>query len=115
VFNKDTKSIVQNLSIANQNIDLENILENYHKKNNNAPQKTKPRDLFKDFYKTEDFQNFLKSKNDPWKYWITKNPDICNEFIEKLTNMIIRIFIKEHGIDEVKLSFLKKKVENEFK
>lgn len=105
VFNNSTNAIRQDLSITGQQINLKNVLKDYYESNSDT---TKPRESFKKFYKAKDFQDFLKQKENPWKHWIDKNQDVCDEFIEKFTNMVIRIMKQEYDINEAKLSFLKK-------
>lgn len=108
VLKKDATEITRNLSIEEQHIDLDKILENYHKQNQSDKNMPKPRELFKDFYNSKYFQSFLKEQNNPWKHWIVKNQDICNEFVRNFTDMVTRIIIQEYGINRAKLFFLKK-------
>jgi predicted ATPase len=83
IFNRDTISIVQKLDIKDSQINLKDFTP-------------RPRELFKNFYKSEDFQSFLKQQSNPWKHWIIKNQDICDKFVKKFTDMVERI-IKPEG------------------
>jgi len=95
VFNKNTISIVQKLDIKDSQINLKDFT-------------LRPRELFKDFYNSDDFQYFLKQPNNPWKYWIIKNKNICDEFVEKFKDMVRSVMKQEYGVSEERLSFLKK-------
>jgi AAA15 family ATPase/GTPase len=104
VLQNCASDIIRILSIGEPPISLKKILSDYH--DNGETGKTKPRDLFKDFYKHEDFQIFLKQVN-LWKKWIETNPEAKADFLDNFISRLKHIYKSEYGIGESKLAFLK--------
>ena len=72
--------------------------------------KKKPRDIFKRFYKGEDFQKLVSSGTkpyNPWKHWVENNPAPSNEFLESLKAAIHSVMKNGYTVDAAKLVALK--------
>jgi len=68
-----------------------------------------PREVFKRFYKGEDFQKLVSSGTksyNPWKHWIESNPVACNDFLEKFKSTIFNVMKNGYAIDVSKLGVL---------
>ncbi len=71
---------------------------------------TKPRDIFKQFYKSENFQQLVSSSAksyNPWKYWIESNAVATNEFLANFKNTIHGVMRDGYTVDTSKLTVLK--------
>jgi len=72
----------------------------------------KPRDIFKQFYKGEDFQKLASSGTkpyNPWKHWVESNPAASNEFLEKFKAAIHSVMKNGYAVDVSKLTALEVK------
>jgi AAA15 family ATPase/GTPase len=70
----------------------------------------KPRDIFKQFYKSESFQQLVSSSAkpyNPWKYWIESNAVATNEFLANFKNAIHGVMRNGYTVDTSKLTVLK--------
>jgi predicted ATPase len=103
VFKRDGGDLIRELSITDSSLDLKSLLASHSAK-------TKPRELFKSFYKKEGFQSFLKEKSqfNPWKQWIKDHPVESKEFIVILAARLKRILKNVYGISEARLTALEK-------
>lgn len=73
----------------------------------------KPRDIFKRFYKGEDFQKLVSSGTkpyNPWKHWVESNPVASNEFLEKFKAVIHSVMKNGYTVDVSKLTALQVKL-----
>jgi hypothetical protein len=72
-----------------------------------------PREVFKRFYKDDDFQKLVSSVTkpyNPWVHWIKNNPVASNEFLEKFKTAIHNVMEKGYAVDVSKLTALKVKL-----
>jgi predicted ATPase len=73
----------------------------------------KPREVFKRFYKGEDFQKLVSSgakPYNPWKHWVESNPVASNEFLEKFKAAIHGVMKNGYTVDAAKLAVLEVKL-----
>lgn len=106
VFQKISNSIISRFDLKEAPIDLSEIIKNKNKglnaKESDQSQK-KDRELFKNFYKAEEFQNLLQIKNrnsNPWVYYIKFNKDRVIEFMEVYIEKLFNILHNSHGVDK---------------
>jgi hypothetical protein len=69
----------------------------------------KPREVFKRFYKDEDFQKLVSSgakPYNPWKHWVESNPAANNEFLEKFKTAMHGVMKNGYTVDVSKLTVL---------
>lgn len=110
VLTSRASKIISTLSITGDHIDLKPLIDTY-RDGNSSEQKPKLRELFKEFYKTPDFQNLLaqKGKNNPWVRWVDDNPKSFREFRSLFAERLEKTMRDGHGVDASKLSFIKGK------
>ncbi|SHL21218.1 AAA domain-containing protein [Nitrosospira sp. Nsp11] len=110
VFTNCASKIISTLSITGNQLNLKSLVDSFSKSNTTEP-KVKLREVFKDFYKTPDFQNFLtqKGKNNPWKRWAYDNQAASQEFRSLFTKRLAKTMRDGYGVDESKLIFLENK------
>lgn len=98
--------IIGALGIGGDNIDLSEYVKRYRSKS--PENKRKLREVFKEFYKKAEFQQFLKLKGDfnPWRRWIKDNPAAVSQFRNSLEEKSVKIMQQGYGIDVSKLRAL---------
>lgn len=75
--------------------------------------RTPPREVFKRFYKSNDFQKLVSSgakPYNPWKHWVESNPVASNEFLEKFKTAIHGVMKNGYSVDVAKLAVLEVKL-----
>lgn len=104
VFTKCASKIISTLSIPGSQINLKSYVGD-SRKYNTKESKLKLRDVFKDFYKTTDFQKFLilKGKNNPWKRWVYDNRPAGQEFRSLFAKRLAKTMRDGYGVDASKL------------
>lgn len=73
----------------------------------------KPREVFKRFYKGEDFQKLVSSgakPYNPWRHWVESSPAASNEFLEKFKAAIHGVMKNGYTVDVSKLTVLEVKL-----
>jgi len=107
VFTDRASRVISELRITGLVTDVNERVSEYRSRG--GENKAKARDLFKEFYNNRDFQAFLKLKGvfDPWKRWISENPDAASEFKDVFTTKLSGVMQKGYGIDPAKLSILR--------
>lgn len=108
VFTSCASKIISILSITGDEINLKPLIDTYRTSNQTEP-KQKLRELFKEFYKTSDFQKFLKEKNSPWKRWVNDNQDAHQEFRSLFSKRLAKTMRDGYGVDASKLISIKGK------
>lgn len=103
VFTNSASELIRELAISGGSIDVKKCVAAYQKGDNEK--KTKARNLFKRFYKTDEFQRLLASDN-PWKSWIESNQELCNKFLSDFLKTMRNIMKNGHFVDESKLASL---------
>ncbi len=108
VLTSITSEVIQTLGISDDKIKLKELVLKYQQ---NETKGKKLRDLFKSFYKNDEFQALLKLKvtHNPWHWWqkdhLSQSEDFVSRFIEQLKKTM------QHGyyVDKSKLHILTKK------
>lgn len=110
VFTQRASTIISTLSVGGSQIDLKLLIDAF-KKSNTTESKPKLREIFKDFYKTTDFQKFLAQKgpNSPWKRWVHDNQLAYEEFRELFTKRLAVTMRDGYGVEASKLISLERK------
>ena len=105
VFLKCAQEITNTFNISEKTIDLARYLQEYKKTNS----KEKSRDIFKRFYKTEDFQEALKltGLHNPWRHWIKHNSADAVEFKELFKQTFTHVMTRGFAVEQSKISLLK--------
>ncbi len=67
------------------------------------------REIFKKFYKTDDFQRFLSLRNakNPWRRWVKDNQELVSDFRDDFIVGVERAMRNGYGVDAAKLSALR--------
>lgn len=114
IFTNETRETINELGITGHKVDLNDCIKAYKGA-------SKPRDIFKKFYKGVEVQKLLGCGFKPysaWKHWIEKNPDLANQFLEQFKTAIYGVMKNSYVVDDVKLTALEvklKKVPNVLK
>lgn len=77
-FTNTASELIKEFGITGNNISVKKILEKYK-----GPKK--PRELFKKFYKSQEFQKLICGGSagcNAWAVWVKHNPEKVNEFLE---------------------------------
>lgn len=106
VFTNSAREVINEFAINGDAADVKKCLSEYQ------GGKT-PREVFKRFYKGEDFQKLVSSganSHNPWKHWIESNPAASNEFMEKFKAAIQGVMKNGYAVDVSKLTALEVKL-----
>lgn len=100
VFTQCASKIKSTLSVGDDQIDLKSLIGSFKKSNTPDP-KPKLREIFKEFYKTTDFQKFLAQKGlfNPWKRWVRENQPACDTFRGIFTKRLAKTMREGYGVD----------------
>ncbi|GAB3359116.1 AAA family ATPase [Lysobacter tyrosinilyticus] len=102
VFTNSAAEVIREFSINGSRVDLGERLEAY-------TGTKKPREIFKRFYKNEDFQQLVKAgskPHNPWKHWVENNPALSNEFLTNFKMTIHNVMKDGFAVDVAKLASL---------
>lgn len=103
VFTKVAAEVIREFAITGDRVDVKASLEAY------TGGKIK-REVFKRFYKDDEFQKILESitrSSNPWKHWIENNLDDSNDFLQKFEHAIRSVMAGGYALDVTKLTALK--------
>lgn len=103
VFTNSARELIRELAVSGASVDVKRCVADYQQGDNDG--KPKARDMFKRFYKTDDFQRLLASVN-PWKSWIESNQVLCNKFLNDFLKTMRNVMKNGHFVDESKLASL---------
>ncbi|MCX8489542.1 MAG: AAA family ATPase [Cyclobacteriaceae bacterium] len=98
-FTNCSSDVISEFNIHSDKVNLQKQIEAY------TGTQT-PREIFKNFYKNDEFQKLVSSHN-PWQHWIDNHPQACNEFLEKFKSAIHYVMKTGYAVDDDKLSALK--------
>jgi len=104
-FTNTARDVINEFAINGNTADVKGLIAAYQGEK-------KPRDIFKRFYKSEDFQKLVSSGTklyNPWKHWVESNPAASNEFLEKFKAAIHSVMKNGYAVDVSKLTALKVK------
>ncbi|GEQ76480.1 hypothetical protein CTTA_3485 [Comamonas testosteroni] len=102
VFTNEAREVIREFGIGGDKVNVSDHVKAY--KGN-----SKPREIFKKFYKGDQMQNLLSCGEKPhnaWKHWIEKNPVLANNFLEQFKNVIYSVMKNAYAVDEAKLMTL---------
>lgn len=105
VFTNAARDVISEFGVTGNVVDVKERLEAYTGK------KT-PREVFKKFYKGEEFQKLISAPAkpyNPWTHWTRTNPVETNNFLERLRATIHVVTRDSYGVDDIKLLPLKPK------
>ena len=109
VFTNSAREVTSEFAINGDAVDVKKHVAEYQ------GNKT-PREVFKRFYKGEDFQKLVSSgakPYNPWRHWIESKPADCNEFLEKFKAAIYGVMKTGYSVDVSKLAVLEVKLKKE--
>lgn len=100
VFTNTARELIRELAISGVSVDVKKCVANYQQ--GNIDGKPKARDIFKRFYKTDEFQRLLSSNN-PWKSWVESNQESCNMFLNDFLKAMRNVMKNGYFVDQSKL------------
>jgi predicted ATPase/AcrR family transcriptional regulator len=106
VFTNSARDVINEFAINGNSTDVKERVAAYQGDK-------KPRDIFKLFYKGEDFQRLVSSgakPYNPWRHWVESNPAASNEFLEKFKAAIHGVMKNGYVVDVSKLTVLEVKL-----
>ena len=103
---------MRELSIGKEPIDVKACVAAYNEKvkESKEGERKKPREIFKWFYKDEEFQKLFKpasKKYNPWKHWVENNPSACNSFLQTFELTLRSVMSSSYAVDVDKLAAVK--------
>lgn len=104
--NSAGREAIRELGISGNIVDLEERLAAY------GGNKTK-RDIFKNFYNSEDFQLLISTSVKPfsaWRHWVENNPKATNAFLENFKAALFDVMKNGYAVDDAKLATLEVKL-----
>ncbi|ABP80867.1 AAA family ATPase [Stutzerimonas chloritidismutans] len=106
VFMRIAGQIVQRLNIQEEQIDLQDCIA---KSVRGVPDANALRDLFKNFYKDPEMQEFIGSgvKESPVKAWCEANKNLCELFLKDFSDKLVSTLSAGFGVDSGRLASLK--------
>jgi AAA domain, putative AbiEii toxin, Type IV TA system len=105
VFTNTAREVITDFGVAGNDVEVKERLSAY-----GGPKK--PREVFKRFYKGEQFQQVISTgakPYNPWMHWIQTNPAATNDFLAKLRTAMHDVMRKGYSVDEAKLQALEVK------
>jgi len=102
VFTNSAREVINEFEINGDAADVKNRVAAYQGDK-------KPREVFKRFYKGEDFQKLVSSgakPYNPWQHWVESNPAANNEFLEKFKAAMHGVMKNGYTVDVSKLTVL---------
>lgn len=106
VFTNSAREVINEFAVSGNTADVKSRVTAYQGDR-------KPREVFKRFYKGEDFQKLVSSgakPYNPWKHWVESNPAASNEFLEKFKAVILDVMKSGYTVDAAKLAVLEVKL-----
>lgn len=107
VFTNTASELIRELEISGGSVDVKKCIAINQQGVNDK--KTKAREMFKRFYKTDELQRLVVSGNkpyNPWKSWIESNQELCNKFLDNFLKIMRNVIKNGHFIDESKMATL---------
>lgn len=105
VFTNTAREVLNEFQITGNSVDVIERLTAYSGDK-------KPREVFKRFYKDEEFQKLVSSGEkpyNPWKHWTDSNPVPTNEFLGQFKTAIRGVMKNGYAVDPAKLDVLEVK------
>lgn len=95
VFTNIASEVIRELEIGGSTVNIGERIASYQGNRT-------PREMFKHFYKTEDFQNLVTSgakPYNPWNHWIRNNTESSNIFLASFRDAIHRVMKGVYGVN----------------
>lgn len=105
VFTSAARDVINEFGITGNVVDVKERLNAY------GGSKT-PREVFKKFYKSEQFQQIISvgaKPHNPWMHWTQNSPAATNDFLARLKAAMLGVMRHGFGVDEAKLHALEVK------
>jgi len=105
VFTNAAREVLNEFSINGDSVEVKERVAAY-------TGTKKPREVFKRFYKSVEFQKLLTSgakPYNPWKHWADNNPVLINEFLENFKTAVHGVMSIGYAVDVTKLAALEVK------
>lgn len=105
VFTNAAREVINEFNVTGNVVDLKQRLSAY-------TGSKKPREVFKRFYKGEQFQQIISTTAkpyNPWTHWTQANPVATNDFLARLRTAMHGVMRNGYGVDEAKLQALEVK------
>lgn len=105
VFTNSARDVINEFAINGNAADVKKLVAAYQGEK-------KPRAVFKQFYKGEDFQKLVSSGTkpyNPWKHWVASNPAASNKFLQEFKAAIHGVMKNGYTVDVSKLTVLEVK------
>lgn len=102
VFTNLAADVIQEFSISGPNVCVRTKLLAY-------AGSAKPREVFKRFYKTQEFQELVNAgtkAHNPWKHWVESNPEDSNQFLISFKSAVHGVMKDGFSVDTSKLTSL---------
>jgi predicted ATPase len=106
VFTNSAREVISEFGINGNTADVKERVAAYQGT-------MKPREIFKRFYKSENFQKLISSGTksyNPWRHWVENNPAPSNKFLEKFKTAIHGVMKNGYAVDTAKLTVLEVKL-----
>ncbi len=106
VFTNSSREVINEFAINGDEVDVQVLVSAYQGEK-------KPREVFKRFYKADDFQKLVSSgakPYNPWRHWVESHPAASNEFLEKFRAAIHGVMKNGFAVDVSKLTVLEVKL-----
>ena len=111
IFTDSASEVIREFNISGNAVDVKKLVDTYRSQQEGKKEgKKKAREIFKRFYKHEEFQRILATvpqSPNPWKHWIEKNPDASNDFLQKFEHAIRGVMAGGYAVNATKLGALK--------
>lgn len=104
VFTNSAADVIREFSISGATVDVRERVTAYPEN-----KKPRPREIFKEFYKSQEFQKLIASgakPHNPWRHWVENNPQASNEFLKKFKTAIESVMKDGYAVDPAKLATL---------
>ncbi len=104
VFTNSAAEVIRELSVHGDQVDVRERVDAYP-----ANKPSKPREIFKRFYKDVEFQKLVTAgskPHNPWMHWVSRNPEASNQFLTEFKMTIHRVMKDGFAVDVAKLAAL---------
>jgi len=108
VFTNSAAEVIREFSINGDQVDVRERVVAYP-----ANMQSRPREIFKRFYKDVEFQKLVTAGSkpyNPWKHWVDNNPEVSNEFLTNFKVAIHGVMKDGFAVDVAKLAALEVKL-----
>lgn len=112
VFTNSAAEVISKLKITNDQVSVQACVAAYNGDKKAGDKKA--REIFKNFYKNEDFQKLVTASvtkpYNPWMHWVESHPEEVNTFLEKFKASLESAMKVGFAVDPAKLTGLEVKL-----